>query len=153
MDQTQRLSRLVGVNSAIKRQRLGESTVLERQVAEQLQRVVAERTAKRLLDHLPQDVAIVLFLALLEPTTGLRVDSTAINLSTLGGQRRQTSLAIFPRADEEVDPTAGVRRRIVFRQRRHRIAELRDHLLINIDRFRPLAVANVREALRKSESA
>ena len=51
MDEREGIVGPIGDELAVCRQRLAESSVLERQVAQQLQRVVAPRAAERLIDH------------------------------------------------------------------------------------------------------
>ena len=54
VDQADAVVRAVGDELAVRRQRLGEPAVLERQVAQQVERVVAPRAAEGLLDHPPR---------------------------------------------------------------------------------------------------
>ena len=54
MDQADLVLRAVGHELAVHRQRLVEPAVLERQVAQQLERIVAPRAAERLIDDPPQ---------------------------------------------------------------------------------------------------
>ncbi len=106
--------RTVGDELAIGRQRLGELPLLKRQVADQVERIVAPRRAERLLDDPAEQAAVTARLPLLEPSLGLRVDPVAIEGARLGRQGGDPPLAIEPGVDEErrilgrdVPPSAG----------------------------------------------
>ena len=84
MDQDVGIAGPIGDQLAVERRRLIESAVLKRQVPRQLERVVPPRTAKRLVEHPPEQADVATAGALMEPTLGQSVRPVAVELSGLG---------------------------------------------------------------------
>ena len=70
MDQRDGIVGMIRHKPPVHRQRLAEPAVLERQVAQQLERVVAPRAAERLVDHPAKQRQIALACPLAKPALG-----------------------------------------------------------------------------------
>ena len=83
MDEQQRVAGTIGHQPPVHRQRFAESAVLKCQVSQQLERIVAPRAAKRLVNDAAEQTEIALARSLPKPALGQSVDPVAINLPRL----------------------------------------------------------------------
>ena len=93
MDQHNGVAGTIRHQPPVHRQGFAESAVLKRQVAQQLQRVVAPRAAKRLVDDPAEQSEIALARSLAKPALGQPVDPVAIDLPRLGRQLGDRGMA------------------------------------------------------------
>ncbi len=127
------------------RPRLPESSILKRQIAQQLERIVAPGAAEHLIDHPPQQRQVAPALPLGKPALCCPVHPSAINRSRLRRQLRDRPVAIpaIVHIKHELARIGRSRSRTgqsppLRRQHGHPLAELLDHFLIHLHRFRPV---------------
>ena len=126
--------------TAVSRQRLAEAPVLEGQVAQQLERVVAPdcRTPRRPPAGATSDRA---GWPPGETNARPRHRPACDRFSRLRGQARDRPVTVPAIVDIEDEVAGVVDSGLIRRQLGDLVAELLDHLLINLDRFRPLLAA------------
>ncbi len=143
MDECSRIAGAIGDDAAVSCSRLAEAAVLERQVAQELERIIAPGAAECLIDDAPQEREIALLLTLAKPALGHGVDPLAVDRAGLGRQFRDRLVTVPAVVDVKHKFIGRGDAGFVRGERGNAVAELLDHLLIHLDRFGPLLAAHV----------
>ena len=142
MNQAERVIRPVRDERAVHRQRLSKSSVLERQVAQELECLIAPGTTKSELDDAPEQGGIALALAFPEPALGEAVHAITVDYPRLGRELCQRPVAVGPQIHEQDELVGGLVTGLVFDLGKlgDLITILVDNPLVDLDRLSPLAV-------------
>ena len=144
MDQRRTGRRLDPATSwPIHRQRLAEPPVLERQVAQELERVVAPGTAERLVHHAAEQSSSRRLAPSRYQRSARRIEPVAVDLARLRRHLGDAAVAKPPAVHVEQELVGRVRARLILGQLRDLVAVAIDDPLIDVDRLGPLAVPRV----------
>ncbi len=139
VDQDMRVGGAIRDQVSIHCQRLGEPSLLERQVAQQLEGVIPPGATERLFDNPAQATQVPVGRALTIPTFRQTIDAVAVDLSRFDRQLGQTAVAEFPVVNKQNEFARSIETGFVFRELRDLVAIFLDHPLVDVDRLGPLA--------------